>query len=158
MDICHTLPYSTGICSKIEISDWYLLYFSPPIIDEAMCTVQVFKCRSATGKRHRVPGETWQVLYLYIVSGVGRNSLTDLFQLGKCVTCKQSSSTVGIQVTLEIQKYKICITNTKIQNLYYKYNDFTKTKIFRATGSPQEPHMATPSQLTKNMITNASFR
>jgi len=28
----------------------------------------------------------------------------------------------------------------------------------RATGSPQEPHMATPSQLTKNMITNASFR
>ena len=28
----------------------------------------------------------------------------------------------------------------------------------RATGTPQEPHMATPSQLTKNMITNASFR
>jgi len=28
----------------------------------------------------------------------------------------------------------------------------------RAAGSPQEPHMATPSQLTKNMITNASFR
>lgn len=28
----------------------------------------------------------------------------------------------------------------------------------RASGSIQEPHMATPSQLTKNMITNASFR
>jgi len=28
----------------------------------------------------------------------------------------------------------------------------------RATGTPQEPHMSTPSQLTKNMITNASFR
>lgn len=28
----------------------------------------------------------------------------------------------------------------------------------RAAGSPQEPHIATPSQLTKNMITNASFR
>ena len=113
MDICHTLPYLTGICSKIEITDWHLLYFFHHI-DQSMCTVQVFKCRSATGKRHRVPGETWQVSYLYIVSGVGRNSLTDLFQLGKCVTCKQSSSTVGIQVTLEIQKYKICITKTMI--------------------------------------------
>ena len=137
MEICHTLPYSMGICSKIEISDWYLLYFFPPIIDEAMCTVQVFKCRSATGKRHRVPGETWQVSYLYIVSGVGRNSLTDLFQLGKCVTCKQSSSTVGIQVTLEIQKYKICIT---------KNNDFTKkTKFSGRLGAHKSPTWPLPA-------------
>merc|ERR1711942_242018 len=28
----------------------------------------------------------------------------------------------------------------------------------RATGSVEAPHIATPSQLTKNMITNASFR